>query len=186
MRDLIVTENITVDGVIDAADGWFAPSGTEDPGDIEELVRVTAEHSAAADALLVGRVTYEEFEGFWPKQTDDVTGVAEYLNGVAKYVVSATMGDPTWQQTTVLRGPVADEVAALKALPGKDIVVTGSVTLVHSLAGTGLIDEYRLFVYPVVLGRGRRLFADGVALPNLRLVESRQFRSGITLLRYRV
>jgi dihydrofolate reductase len=185
MRDLIVTENITVDSVIDASEGWFAPTGDEaetDPSDVEEVIR---EHREAADAFLVGRVTFEEMRGYWPQQTDDTTGITDYLNAVSKYVVSSTLGDPGWEPTTVLRGPVREEVEALKSQPGGDIVTTGSITLVHELIGTGLVDEFRLFVYPVVIGRGRRLFEDASAIRDLRLVESRQFRSGLVLLRYR-
>jgi dihydrofolate reductase len=185
MRDLIVTENITVDSVIDASAGWFAPAGDEaetDPSDVEEVIE---EHREAADAFLVGRVTFEEMRGYWPQQTDDTTGITDYLNAVSKYVVSSTLGDPGWEPTTVLRGPVREEVEALKSQPGGDIVTTGSITLVHELIGTGLVDEFRLFVYPVVIGRGRRLFEDASAIRDLRLVESRQFRSGLVLLRYR-
>lgn len=183
MRDLIVTENITVDGVIDAADGWFAPAeGTVDQSDINEELR---KQMTAADAFLVGRVTFEEMRGYWPLRTDDTTGVSAYLNSVSKYVVSRTLGDPGWEHSTVLRGDVRDEVRALKAGPGADIVTTGSVTLTRELVAAGLVDEYRLFVYPVVLGRGRRLFADAVGTPGLRLVQSLPFTSGVVLLRYR-
>jgi dihydrofolate reductase len=96
------------------------------------------------------------------------------------------MDDPEWEHTTVLEGSrFEDVIRALKSKPGKDIVTTGSITLVHALIGAGLVDEYRLFVYPVVLGRGRRLFPDGTEVPSLRLVETRPFRSGVVLLRYR-
>ena len=185
MRDLVVTENITLDGVIDASAGWF--SVVDDPEvDQSDLLAALTEQSEAADAVLFGRVTFEEMRGYWPRQTDDTTGVTDYLNRVAKYVVSATLGDPEWQPTTVL--PVdgfQDTIRALKAEPGADIVTTGSITLVHALIAAGLVDEYRLFVYPVVLGRERRLFTDGTEVPRLRLVETRPFRSGVALLRYR-
>ncbi len=123
--------------------------------------------------------------GYWPQQTDDKTGIADYLNAVSKYVVSTSLDDPEWDNSTVLRGDPRDEVRGLKAQPGKDIVITGSITLVHDLIAARLVDEYRLFVYPVVLGQGRRLFADATKVPRWRLVESREFRSGIVLLRYR-
>jgi dihydrofolate reductase len=157
MRKLVVTENITLDGVIDASEGWFAPAGAEDV-DQSDLNAALREQADAADALLVGRVTFEEFRGYWPLQTDDDTGVAEYLNNVSKYVVSSTMKDPGWERSTVLSGDLEDNVRDLKGRSGKDIVVTGSITLVHELIPLGLVDEYRLFVYPVVLGRGARLF----------------------------
>ncbi len=185
MRDLVVTENITLDGVIDASEGWFAVAD-ESGVDQSDLQAALGEQSAAADAVLFGRVTFEEMRGYWPKQTDDTTGVTDYLNRVSKYVVSGTLGDPQWEPTTVLAAEwFPDAVRALKAEPGRDIVTTGSITLVHTLIPAGLVDEYRLFVYPVVLGRGARLFADGTEVPRLRLVEARPFRSGVVLLRYR-
>ena len=184
MRNLIVTENITLDGVIDAAGGWFGPAGTEDVDESDQIAAI-AEQRAGADAFLCGRVTFEQMRGYWPQQTDDETGVGAYLDRVEKYVVSRTLEDPRWEPTTVLRGPLAADIAALKAAPGADIVVTGSITLVHALIAQRLVDEYRLFVYPVVLGRGRRLFEDATEMPALALVESRAFRSGVVLLRYR-
>jgi dihydrofolate reductase len=102
-----------------------------------------------------------------------------------KYVVSRTMADPGWERSTVLRGPLLQEVRTLKAQPGKDIVATGSLTLMPDLIGGGVVDEYRLFVYPVVLGRGQLLFADATDVSWLRFAEALPFRSGIVLLRYR-
>ena len=185
MRDLVVTENITLDGVIDASEGWF--SVVDDPDlDQSDLQAALREQSQAADAVLFGRVTFEEMRGYWPQQTDDTTGVTDYLNRVSKYVVSGTLGDPGWEPTTVLAADAfQDAIRALKSEPGGDIVTTGSITLVQALVAAGLVDEYRLFVYPVVLGRGRRLFPEGSEVPRLRLVEARPFRSGIVLLRYR-
>jgi dihydrofolate reductase len=183
VRDLVVTENITLDGVIDASEGWFAPAG-EEAVDQSDLVAALTEQREAADAFLVGRTTFEQMRGYWPHQTDDETGIAEYLDSVAKYVVSSTLDDPGWDPTTVLRGPLDEEIRALKAAPGADIVVTGSMTLVGDLIAKDLVDEYRLFLHPVVLGRGRRLFEDA-QVPRLALVEARPFRSGIVLLRYR-
>jgi dihydrofolate reductase len=186
MRDLIVTENITFDGVIDAAGGWFGPAGTDDVDESDQIAAI-AEQREAADAFLTGRVTFEQMRGYWPAHAgDDETGVAEYLDRVSKYVVSRTIEDPAWEPTTVLRGPLVDEIARLKAAPGADIVVTGSMTLVHALIAERLIDEYRLFLYPVVVGRGTRLFEPVADLTRLSLAESRPFRSGVVLLRYRV
>jgi dihydrofolate reductase len=148
MRDLVVTENITLDGVIDASGGWF--SVTDDPEvDQSDLREALGEQSAAADAVLLGRVTFEEMRGYWPEQTDDTTGVTDYLNRVSKYVVSGTLGDPAWEPTTVLPADgFEDGIRALKAEPGRDIVTTGSITLVHALIGAGLVDEYRLSCTP--------------------------------------
>jgi dihydrofolate reductase len=180
MRKLVVTENITLDGVIDMSGGWFDPLARDvDQSDIAE---VTAEHRNPADALLVGRNTFEAFRGFWPAQTDDPTGVSDYLNAVQKYVVSSTLTEPGWQHSTVLRGELVEEVRALKQRPGLDVVSTGSIQLVHALIAAGVVDEFRLFVFPVVVGRGTRLFESTDT--RLRLVESRPFRSGAVLLRY--
>jgi dihydrofolate reductase len=184
-RDLVVTENITLDGVIDATAGWFSPAGGEDGSDQSDVEEALREQMSAADALLLGRITFEQMRGYWPLQTDDTTGISEYLDSVSKYVLSGSLRDPQWQNTTVLSGAPDEEVRALKSSPGSDVVVTGSITVVHGLINAALVDEYRLFVYPVVLGEGRRLFEDASAAPSLRLVEARPFRSGIVLLRYR-
>jgi len=180
MRKLVVTENITLDGVIDMAGGWFDPLAPD--VDQSDITAATAEHRATADALILGRETFESFRGFWPHVEDDPTGVSDYLDAVAKYVVSQAIDEPGWQNTTVLGGPVADEVAALKEAPGRDIVATGSIRLVRALVEEGLVDEYRLFAFPVVIGTGARLFeSSGVALD---LLEARPFTSGAVLLRY--
>ena len=134
--------------------------------------------------MLLGRVTFEEMRGFWPLQANDETGVTEYLDSVEKYVVSSTMTEQQWQRSTVLAGDVEDHVRELKGREGRDVVVTGSITLVRELIALGLVDEYRLFVYPVVVGRGARLFDDATDVGKLRLVECRPFRSGVVLTRY--
>jgi dihydrofolate reductase len=184
MRKLIVTENITLDGVIDATGGWFDP--TDDTVGQSDLIEQTQRHSEAADAFLCGRNTFEAFRGFWPKQADDQTGVTDYLNSVHKYVVSSTITDPEWENSTVLSGPLAEEITKLKDQPGLDIVTTGSITLVHSLIAENLVDEYRLFVYPTVIGTGARLFENATSVPDLELADSKTFRSGVVLLTYRV
>jgi len=180
-RELIVTQNTTLDGVIDATEGWFTPAG-DDNEDIEAALR---RQMQAQDALLLGRRTFEEMRGYWPLQTDDTTGIADHLNAVQKYVMSSTLKDPEWENTTVLRGALQIEVEALNAAPGGAIGITGSISLMHALIAAGLVDEYRLFVYPVVLGRGARLFDNATNAPKLRLVEATPFRSGVVLLSYR-
>lgn len=184
-RELIVTENMTVDGVIDMSAGWFEPGGGAAEDEVAEMREVEERLRADADALLVGRATFEAFRSYWPHQTADRTGVSDYLNRVQKYVVSTTMTDPAWEPTTVLRGDVVDEVATLKAGAGGAIVATGSLTLVSTLVASDLVDEYRLMVYPYVAGEGARLFESPVARPRLELVESHAFGNGIVLLRYR-
>jgi len=180
MRKLVITQNATVDGAIEMLGDWFDPQLAD-----EDLVAETQRQDAEADALLVGRRTFEDFRSYWPSQSDDTTGVSGYLNKVAKYVVSSTMTDPQWANSTVLAGDPVEQTRKLKSQPGKDIVLTGSISLAHALIAAGLVDEYRLFVYPTVQGGGRRLFPDGAAFPRLALVETpKAFTSGITLLRY--
>ena len=180
MRRLVVTENITSDGVIDQAKGWFQPIDDDDP----DMVAALAKQTAGSDAFLVGRHTFEQMRGFWPRQRHDRTGVADYLNSVSKFVISRTLADPEWEGTSILTGDVTDEIARLTSAPGKDIVVTGSITLVQELVRLDLPDEYRLFVYPVVVGGGRRLFDADDRVRQLELLEARSFRSGVVLLRY--
>ena len=179
---LIITENITLDGVIEATGGWFGPEGGE--SDSSDIVAELQTMMRNEDGLLLGRVTFEQFRGYWPQQKDDSTGITDHLNRIPKYVVSSTLGDPGWGNTTVLSEDPIAEVRALREKPGRDLGVTGSITLCHALIAADLVDEYRLFVYPVVIGRGRRLFKDGASC-NLRLEETKPFRSGVVLLTYR-
>ena len=179
---VVITQNITLDGVVEAIDGWFAPSNGED--EMLDLQAKLQEMMKRQEALLLGRVTFEEFRGYWPLQTDDTTGVTDHLNRVQKYVVSQTLQDPGWKNTTVLSSAPLDEVRTLKERPGAELGVTGSITLCRSLMEAELVDEYRLFVYPILLGQGRRLFTEGTDKNKLRLVESTAFQSGIVLLTY--
>ena len=175
MRTLIVTENVTLDGVMEAPDLSYQSA---------DMIGVNQPHMMAADALLPGRKTYQEFAAFWPLQTDDQTGVAEYINTVAKYVVSSTLDKADWHNTSILSGNLVEGITALKRQNGKDIVVTGSGELVWSLTREGLIDEYRLFIAPTVRGHGKRLFPDGIDAQKLQPVETRTFDSGVVLIRY--
>jgi dihydrofolate reductase len=183
LRTLAITQNITVDGSIEMLGEWFDPQGQGDV-DSSDLLEELHRQDSDADGFLVGRRTFEDLRGYWPEQSEDSTGITDYLNSVQKYVVSATMTEPGWKNTTILSGDPVDEVRALKAKPGADIVITGSITLCHTLIQAGLVDEYRLFVYPVVQGRGRRLFPEGFEVPALRLLDAKIFRSGITFSRY--
>jgi dihydrofolate reductase len=179
MRTLVITQNITLDGSIEMLDDWFDPQLQDD-----DMLEESHRQDAQADALLVGRRTFEDFRAYWPVQDDDQTGITDYLNNVTKYVVSSTMTDPAWENSTVIAADPVDTVRALKSEPGRDIVLTGSISLAHTLIAADIVDEYRLFIYPVVQGRGRRLFPDGTAPSRLRLLDTKAFRSGIVLLRY--
>jgi dihydrofolate reductase len=184
-RKLVVTENMTVDGVIDAGEGWFSPAADAGDVDSSDLEATLREHMEAQDALLLGRVTFESFREYWPKQTDDTTGITAHLNEVQKYVMSSTLEDPQWENTVVLRGDLAGEARALKKRPGGEIGVTGSISVVWELIAARLVDEYRLFVYPTMIGRGRRLFESDTARTSLQLIDTKPFRSGVVLLTYR-
>ncbi|MEP6649069.1 MAG: dihydrofolate reductase family protein [Lapillicoccus sp.] len=183
MRTLAVTQNITVDGSIEMLGDWFDP---QNQGDMSDLMEEIHRQDAQADAFLCGRQTFTDLRSYWRDLQDDTTGVSDYLNRVSKYVVSSTLSNPDWQHTTVLTGDAVERVRELKQYPGQDIVLTGSITLAHALIAADLVDEFRLFVYPVVQGRGRRLFPDGWEMPRLRPLEVKSFRSGITLLTYAV
>ena len=183
MRTLAITQNITVDGSIERLGDWFDAQGQ---GDVSDLMAESHRQDAGADAFLCGRQTFLDLRGYWRDLADDTTGVSDYLNGVQKYVVSGTLDDPEWERTTVLRGDPVTGVRELKGPDGLDIAATGSIRLCHSLIEADLVDEYRLFVYPVVQGRGRRLFPDGYEVPRLELVRSTSFHNGVTLLVYRV
>jgi dihydrofolate reductase len=186
MGRLVVTEFITLDGIIEDPGGsegtrhggWSfrhpAPEGQQFKG--EELER--------ADAQLLGRVTYEGFAAAWPSMEESGGEFAKKMNAMPKYVVSTTLTEATWTNTTILRGAdLAAEVARVKDRYQGDILVAGSAALVHSLTELGLVDEYRLMVHPVVIGTGKRLFAS--AGPDLELVESRQGGPDVLLLIYR-
>jgi dihydrofolate reductase len=182
MARIVITQNTTLDGVVEALDGWFDPQGGEE--DTADVLAVVQEHMAAQTGFLVGRRTFEDMRAFWPAQTDDPTGITRHLDEVGKYVVSRTLGDPGWANTRVLAGDPVEEVRALRSSADGEIGVTGSITLCHAIVAADLVDEYRLFVHPRVLGRGRRLFPDGVDV-RLERGSVREFRSGTTLLTYR-
>ncbi len=185
MRKVIVTEFVTLDGVMEdpggaektAHGGWSSRFWSDDAG------KYKLDEVLASGALLLGRVTYQGFAAAWPSMTDE-TGFADRMNGLPKFVVSTTLKEAEWNNSTVIQGNVAEEVARLKEQPGQDILVYGSGRLVRSLSQYGLVDEYRLMVHPVVLGSGRRLFGDGADPSVLRLAEAKTFSSGIVLLTY--
>ena len=183
MRTLAITQNVTLDGVIEMLGDWFDPQEGA-AADATDLMAEVRRQDETADALLLGRRTFEDLRGYWPAQTEDPTGITAYLNQVRKYVVSTTLTDPRWEPTTVLGGDAVAAVRELKEQPGQDIVVTGSITLCHALVAAGLVDEYRLFTCPVVQGRGRRLFPEGVEVPRLRRLDAKSFGNGVTYAAY--
>ncbi len=180
MRKIIVSEGVTVNGIFDAETmgQWAAPYYSEER---DELVR---EIVLAADALLLGRKTYDLQAYYWPNQKADKYGIANHKNGMPKYVVTSTPLQSQWNNSTVIKKNVVEEVAKLKQQPGKDILIEGSATLVGSLAQAGLIDEYKIMLHPTVMGSGRHFFKEGTGLTKLQLVDSKPISLGVVLLRY--
>ena len=142
------------------------------------------EQYAQGDSYLLGRVTYEMLWPGWAKETNG-DGPGPILNRMHKYVTSNTLTEAPWKESTIIRENVVEEIAKLKQQPGKDIIIDGSATLVQSLLGTDLIDEYRFLVQPFIMGRGRRFFPEGTPPTKLRLVESKALSSGTLALVYR-
>ena len=179
MRKVIAVELVSVDGVMESPEEWAFPYSNE------EMEEANASGMAASDALLLGRVTYEGLAAYWPNQPGGVPMV-DYINSVPKFVVSTTLEEPLeWNNSTLFKGNVAEEIAELKRLPGKDITTIGSGALVRSLLQDGLLDELRLMVHPVVLGNGKRLFEDGDDRKPLELIDSRTFDTSVLYLTYK-
>jgi dihydrofolate reductase len=187
VRKLVVSEFVTLDGVMEDPGGaegfdrggWAFRFDRGPEGDKFKLDEVLD-----ADALLLGRVTYEGFAAAWPSRSDEV-GFADKFNTMPKYVVSTTLTDPEWTNSTVIDGDVVEEIRKLKEEPGGDLVVHGSATLVRTLVDNDLVDEYRLMVFPIVLGKGKRLFGDAADKKRLRLVDAKPVGpDGVVVLTY--
>jgi dihydrofolate reductase len=185
MRKLVIAEYVTLDGVMQDPGGaeGFAHGGWHNPYFNDELAAIQRDGLFASDALLLGRVTYEGFAAAWPSVTDE-TGFANRMNNLPKYVASTTLGEVAWNNSRVIEGDVAAAVAELKRQPGGDILVYGSGTLVQMLMDHDLVDEYRLMVFPVVVGSGKRLFKEG-SDAALHLVDSTTTGTGVVILTYR-
>lgn len=184
MRKVVVSEFVTLDGVMEAPGGGekFEHGGWSMLYRDDEIGKVKFDELFASDALLLGRVTYQGFAKAWPTMTG--TGeFGERMNSIPKYVVSTTLEEVEWNNSRLIKGNVMEEVSRLKQQPGLNILIAGSGELVQALMQHNLVDEYWLLVYPVVLGSGKRLFRDG-SNTSLKLVETRMFPSGVALLRY--
>jgi dihydrofolate reductase len=180
MRKVVALELVSLDGVMESPERWSFQFHND------EMAQANASGMAAADAMLFGRLTYQEFAAFWPYQNSAEQPFTDYLNNTSKYVVSTTLEEPLeWNNSTLIKDDVAEEVAGLKQQPGKDIGIVGSGTLVRSLLREGLLDELGLMVHPIVLGRGKRLFEDGIDEMVLELVDSKTFSTGVLYLTYR-
>ncbi len=187
MGKIIISENVSLDGVVEDPageegyrhGGWVGRIGA---GGRDEAARIVLEEALATEAMLLGRRSYEWFAAKWPARTG---ALADRLNGKPKYVVSSTLRDPAWHNTTVLRGDVVNEVSALKQQLAGDIAVAGSFQLVHLLMEHGLADELRLMIFPVVLGAGARLFGESTDSSPLRLISNRTVDGDLAHLTYR-
>jgi dihydrofolate reductase len=174
MRRVVVTEYVSLDGVFDEPGEWSFPFWNE------EAFKFKYDELFASDAQLLGRLTYEGFAQAWPTMSDEV-GFADRMNSMPKYVVSTTLENPEWINTTVIWENMPEAVARLRQEPGQDILVAGSAQLVRVLAEHNLVDEYRFMVHPIVLGSGNRIFRERM---DLKLVDTKRFSSGIVVLTY--
>jgi len=189
MGKLVVNTFTSLDGVMQAPgipeedqEGGFDQGGWQVPYFDEESGAVMSEALSAFDAMLLGRKTYEIFAGYWPYAPAD-DPIAARLNEAPKYVASRSLDSVGWKSSTLLKGDLAEEVARLKE-QYNEIHTSGSGNLVQSLMQQGLVDQYNLWVYPVLLGSGKRLFGDGTVPTALRLIESRTFGNGAVMLSY--
>jgi dihydrofolate reductase len=184
MGKIVITEFISLDGVVEdpggAEDfkygGWSFEFDRGDEGN-----RFKLDETMQSEALLLGRVTYEGFADAWPSREGEF---ADKFNSMPKYVVSTTLEDPEWTNTTVLKGDLEEEVAKLRDAPGGDVVVHGSVALAQALIDKDLVDEIRLMVFPVVLGAGKRLFGETGDKKALKLADSKVVGDGVAILTY--
>ncbi len=184
MSKLIVTEFVTLDGVMEAPGGepTHPHSGWVFDFISPEQEQYKLEEALEAEAHLLGRVTYESFAAAWPERSGEF---ADKINSMPKYVVSSTLEEPLeWNNSTLIGGDVADEVGKLKAREGGPILVAGSATLVHSLIENDLVDELRLMVFPVVVGGGKRPFPESRQKRAFRLAGTREFGSGVAVYTY--
>ena len=181
MRKVVAAEFVSLDGVMESPDKWHFPYFDEEMG------QAVGEGFAASDAMLMGRGNYEEWAAYWPQQDPEENPIAATMNGRRKYVVSTTLKEPLeWSNSTLIKGKeFAEEIGNLKEQEGKDIVISGSGTLVRSLLRDGLLDELKLMIHPIVVGSGKRLFEEGEGQTKLELVDVRTFSTGVLYLTYR-
>jgi len=191
VRKLVVGTFLSVDGVMQAPggpdedrEGGFEHGGWSFNYWDDVMGPIMDEFTNRADGLLLGRKTYEIFASHWPHVTDESDPVASKLNSIPKYVASTTLESVEWNNSTLLKGDIAEEVAKLKDQPGTEIQVTGSGQLIQTLMKHDLVDEYRLWIFPVLLGTGKRLFADGTIPSGLKLADTKTSTTGVAIHTY--
>jgi dihydrofolate reductase len=170
---------ITIDGITESPDQWQFDVFND------EMMAILGAHIAAEDTILLGRVTYQEWEPYWPTSTDEP--YASHINNTPKYVVSSTLDQVEWGKwgnISLIKGNLAEEIAKLKQQPGKNIGVSGSPSLVRFMLQNDLLDELTLMIHPVVAGSGKRLFEGGIDLKRLKLVDTKTTKTGVSVLTY--
>ncbi len=175
MRKITAAFFMSLDGVVESPDKWHFPYFNDEMG------AAIGASMAEADALLLGRVNYQDWAAYWPSSDDEFAG---FLNNVPKYVVSTTLEEATWNNSTLIKDDVAAQITRLKQQPGKNIAMSGSATLVRWLLENDLLDVLQLMIHPIVVGSGQRLFSDTSAQKPLKLVASTTFSSGVVYLTY--
>ena len=177
MRKIVVSMFMSLDGVMEAPNQWSFQFGSQ------EQQQYKYDELFACDALLLGRVTYQGFAAAWP----NMPGTGDYgvrMNSIPKYVVSTTLQEAGWHNSKIIKNNVSEELSILKQQTGQDILIFGSGALVNSLLQYDLIDEYRLMVFPILVGGGKRLFQEMNNNKTLRLIETKTFSSGVVVLSY--
>ena len=193
MRKLIVSEFLTMDGVMQAPggenedrDGGFDRGGWQRPYFDNVFAKAVIEGIGGSGGFVLGRRTYDIFSAYWPTASSEEKDVADPLNNLPKYVVSRTLREPlVWRNSILLKGDVADEIRSLKEQPGRDLMMMGSGELAQTMIKEGLVDEYGLMIHPLVLGKGKRLFREGGNGQVLKLLSSATTSTGVLILRYR-
>ena len=178
MRKVTAGLFVSLDGVVESPEKWHFPYFNDEMGEAVEAA------ISASDAMLLGRVTYQEFAAYWPGVSSEDEPFATHMNNTPKYVVSNTLDKAEWNNSTLISGNVAEAITKLKQQPGKNIGITGSATLVQSLLQDDLLDELGLMIHPVVVGSGKRLFQEGGGPKGLKLVDSMTFSTGVVSLTY--
>jgi dihydrofolate reductase len=180
MRKLVISEWITLDGIFDAETmaEWFMPY------DSSARQQLISQGIHACDAILFGRKTYEMLAPYWSQMKNNEMGISAKLNSVAKYVVSTTLQTAAWENTTIIKNNIIEEITRLKQQPGNEIQVEGSATLVDALIKADLIDEYKFFIHPVIMGTGKRFFKDGKLPGGLHLSDTKILEGGVVVLTY--
>lgn len=176
MRRIVVSQFITLDGVMEAPEKWNTAYLND-----AELVNEILADLAVSDALLFGRTSYEFFAARWPLRTG---AMADYFNTLSKYVVSSSLQKAEWNNSLVINTDAAKEIKKLKESHGKDILVLGSYKLLQTLSNNHFVDEYKLYIYPLTLGSGKRMFEEGASAQKLKLISSKSFATGVIALTY--